>query len=339
MSENQEPTPTPSPTRKILALLALGLTAALAAWLLGGRTRALSEVPAEEEIAAAVAVLGSDIQSGDLVRVHPYWFTAPNEAIGRVASTARTPFAGLDPRGHTDPLHLLRFDRLWVLAAYRDRETPTAEILGVDLPVLKTLEPGPHLRLSLLQLPTDGIVYDLLAHLGDATVVRGKRRCTWDGKELRHRCHEQSWKDVWIGRKEVGDALRLCIYAEPHPANTPLRITFPGVPLDGPLVLHSGFSIEGARRTDGADTRVRVSVGDELAAEWTEPKNDFTWRRTVLPPRSGSHDVTIEMEAPEVGWRQLCLDGAVLSEEGSRFVSASEPRGPVVIQRLDPPSP
>jgi len=233
------------------------------------------------------------------------------------------PWLAFDLRGHPDPLHLLRFRRLWVIAAYealgRD-PAEESELLGLPLEPVAQRDDLPRLRVSLYELPAEGIRYDLLQRLGDAEVIRDGRRCRWEPAQLTQRCGGAAWRDVFVAVKDVGDATRQVVYAEPHPANVPLTIRYPAVPLDGPLVFHSGMSIEGTRRTAGADTRVRLLVDGSVAAEWIEPKNDYVWRRTVVPARGGSHDVTIEIRAPEVGWRQLCFDGAVLTPDGARLL-------------------
>jgi hypothetical protein len=313
--------PTAGRAVRLAAVAALAGLVAASAWLLTGPGRAAARVPTASAEQAAAAHVAAGWREGDVVRIDPYWYTGPRQQLAESLPGAEFPWFGFDLRSHPDPLHLLRFRRLWVIAAYEalDRDA-AAESAYLGLPLVPVAERRdlPDLRVSLYELPADGLRFDLLRQLGDAEVVRQGQPCRWNAHELAHRCGAQTWRDVFVAVKDVGDATRQVIYAEPHPANTPLTIRYPAVPMDGPLVFHSGFSIEGTRRTAGADTRVRLLVDDEVAADWIEPRNAYVWRETVLPARGGTHALTVEISAPEVGWRQLCLDGAVLTPEGAR---------------------
>lgn len=306
-------------TARLAAVATVAVLVAASAWLLAEPERAESRVPTDAAQNAAATRVAEGFRDGDVVRVHPGWFTGPRRGLAERLPDAVFPWWNLDLRGHVDPLHLLRYRRLWVIAAFEDLDDDDPTTIGLPLGSIDRWD-GERVRVSLYDLPPSPIRYDLLRRLGDAEVRRGARRCRWDAAALRHRCGEQTWKDVAVAVKEVGDATRQVVYAEPHPANTDLTITYPGVPMEGTLLLHTGFSIEGARRTSGADARVQVLVDGTVVADWVEPKNEFVWRATTLAGDGGSHAVTIRVSAPDVGWRQLCYDGAVVSAEGARLL-------------------
>lgn len=309
------------PTNKplIVAVTTVAALVALAAWLLTGPFRARGVVPTEDEVAQAASRVVRGFQPGDVVRFEPYWFTAPRRAIEQGVPPSPFPHDTFDFSGHPDPLHLLRFQRLWTVAAFSAVDQDDAAHVGLPLALRETWQAEGPVRVSLYDLPRDGLRYDLLRRLGDAIVVRKGKRCTWDDEALRHRCHEQDWKDVYVALRDAGDAIRQCIHAEPHPAKSLLTLTWPEVPLDGALLLHTGFTQSAVRRTDGADTRVRLLLDGEVKADWTEPKNDYVWRETWLAGDGGTHEVQVEISAPEVGWRQLCIDGGVVSPSALAF--------------------
>ena len=309
---NAAPNGSPTKTNPLLSLALLAALVGLSAWLLVGPRAALERVPTTDDCEEAAAIVRKGLRDGDVVRIHPWWFTAPRRELARGLPAFSALDGPLDLRGRPDPLHLLRYRRLWVIAAYGAKAADDAEAVGLPLSELERWSVGNRVRVALYDLPPSAIRYDLLRSLSAAVVRRGRRTCAWQTDRARHHCGEQPWKDVFLARKEVGDATRTCVYAEPHPADTVLTIRYAKVPMDGTLVLHTGFSIEGARRTDGAGTRVRLLLDDRVVADWIEPKNDFVWRRTTVAGDGGVHDVVLEISAPAVGWRQLCYDGAVV---------------------------
>ncbi len=325
LEPHHEPCPQASSSRRrpiILATVVVLLFAA-SAWLLWSPSRDQRRIPTEEDVALAAAIIGEGFREGDLLRIEPWWMTGPRRellaAIGHPADIDN-PLFPLDLRGHPDPLHLLRFERVWLVKAYSARATPGSRLLPIATKEIESHDISPRLRVSLHEIRERPLVYDLLLNLDQAVVHRGERFCPWQASRERHHCGEEAWKDVYPTLKEVGDSSRQCILAEPHPAGEPLRITYPEVPREGRLVLKSGFSIEGVRREAGADTEVRLLVDDVEVRSWIEPKNDFVWRETEVvwdsspenEPAPSHSVVTIEIKAPAIGWRQLCLDGGVL---------------------------
>jgi hypothetical protein len=91
---------------------------------------------------------------------------------------------------------------------------------------------------------------------------------------------------------------------------------FEKVPLSNSILLRSGLTLEAARRAEGSDVTVVVTVNGEERLQWQEPRNGWKWTDHWVDTQSMkgvTGTIQIDVTALEEEFRDVCLDGYILS--------------------------
>jgi len=103
---------------------------------------------------------------------------------------------------------------------------------------------------------------------------------------------------------EVGFAPHRCLQISPQPG-TPLRITFPQLPLGRELVGYVGIADVFTRRDVRSPGRLEVEIAGQIVAS-AEPGVDDGWVRFAAATRPGPADVVFIARARDPG-RRICF--------------------------------
>lgn len=277
-----------------------------------------ARVARRDDWAEALAFVREEHEAHDLVVAAPDWADPLlREAAGDLIDR---PMAG---RSDT-----AAYGRLWVVSirGHRAPEQPEGE------PELARAFGRVHV--ARWTLPAPSVLYDFVAHVGEARVVRREngvdlpcRTLTALGNTMgglqagpvegapRHLCDAQRpW--LWVGPTTTMDLeLRGRHCVSTHAAGTePIVITYDDVPLGETIVLHGGLWWERERWRNGSDVEVVVRLDGEEIGRMTHRDGDG-WKRmeAAIPEgrRGGSGAVAVEVSsAGDPNFRAFCWAGS-----------------------------
>ena len=283
-------------------------------------TASTSDNPTVEEWQAAAAIIQGEFQSGDGVRIHPIWRRDGAARIVPLDRRMNEPSGVIDLSQPPDPLFVSRHRRVWLVSAMGRNDRPVG---WDDLVEEFSTRVSDSMTVSRYATPRSPILMDLLTQVPLARVERvqeGKplRKCTWRDKA--HRCNGRPWEDVTVVFAMVGGAPRRCIKLHPYPNNGLVRIVFEKQTLGQSLLFRSGITLEAARRKEGSDATVIVSLDGQESLRWTEHRNGWAWtsHRIDTADKAGTlADISIDVHALDEQFRDVCLDGYILSDAAS----------------------
>jgi hypothetical protein len=214
-----------------------------------------------------------------------------------------------------DPLELGAFRRLWLVSAFGrdDAEAPP----GATLEDTTTFPGG--LISQLYSLPESPVRARLIDALKSAQVQRfgpnvARRDCRWMGD--RHACRGRPWEDVTVAIHEVGGAPRTCFVLHPYPSGGTVVVRFPAVTLDAGVIIRAGFTLDATKSDQGSDATLRVTLDDTVVLERVAPRNLWAFVPSFIDTasrRGQKAELTIEVTAAREDFRDLCVDGFVVS--------------------------
>jgi hypothetical protein len=272
--------------------------------------------PTRADWLAARDHIRQEFRPGDGIRVEPVWMREGASIVAPLDPKTSEPPSTIDLTTPADPYFVVRHKRLWLVSAL-DRNALPSSWEGVTLQGRTTI--GDSLVVSRYGAPTSPIETELLSLLSTANVVRlapgqPPRQCNW--REGTHKCRGRSWEDVRIRFAEVAGSPRRCIVLHPYPDGGTLRLSFDEVPLSNSILLRSGLTLEAARRAEGSDVGVVVTVNGEERLQWQEPRNGWKWADHWVDTQSingMTATIQIDVTALEEEFRDVCLDGYILS--------------------------
>jgi hypothetical protein len=278
--------------------------------------------PRYEQWLEARDVIKADFRDGDGIRVEPIWLREGAAIVSTMDEPLGQPPTFVDLSEPPDPMFGAKHGRIWLVSAMGRTDVPHylknaavgfEQKVGDDLLIRRFDMDGTLLRVDLLdRLPTARI---------ERRAPDGKRRfCTWKKQARHHHCHGHSWENSKVDLYEVGGAPRRCLNLHPSPDRGIVSVTFPKVPLSAGIWIHTGFPLEAARREEGSDALVVIRVDGQEKARRVEPKNGWSWTGTWVDTSDADGtraDVTIEVSADNVSYRNLCMDGYIVSERPS----------------------
>ncbi|MBT9554739.1 MAG: hypothetical protein IV100_01865 [Myxococcales bacterium] len=274
--------------------------------------------PTDAEWSAVTAHIGSRIEPGDALRVHPFWLReggAISDAIQASLGANAERALPVDFSVPLDPLELGAFRRLWLVSAFGrdDAEAPPGATLEDT-----TAFPG-GLTAQLYALPESPVRLRLIDALTSAQVQRfgpnvAKRDCRWMGD--RHACRGRPWEDVAVAVHEVGGAPRTCFVLHPYPSGGTVVVRFPAVTLDAGVIIRAGFTLDATKSDQGSDATVRVKLDGAVVLDRVAPRNLWAFVPSFIDTasrRGQKADLAIEVTAVREDFRDLCVDGFVVS--------------------------
>ena len=294
----------------VVVLIGLVALAAITLWI------TLDPGPSEPNQAQwkeAASVIADEFKPGDGIRVHPFWLVDSAAVLSGISNEGYRPGI-IDLTLPPDPMFVARHKRLWVVSALGRSDIPAPS--GLEHSFQKQSDGLIEIRRYNIP-PLTGFV-DLMTLLPKATVVRyggrsKKRACHWNGSM--HNCNGRNWENIKIEHKHVGGSPRRCIVLHPYPNRATVALTFPSVKLAGGLLFRAGFTLEAARRDEGSDTSLKITLNDAVVHERVEPKNSWRWKSVWIDTtdqRGKNGVITFEVSAEKEAWRELCIDGYVL---------------------------
>ncbi len=267
----------------------------------------------EADWARAAARVRAEFREGDLIVAAPHWADPlVREQLGDLIT--------LEAAGRSD---LAQYDRVWALSirGHRPAEAPD-EVPELDELIGKV-------RVLRWRLSRGNVLYDFSEHVRDASVslVRddSETPCRFQSSGRpsggglgagaitaaeRHVCDPQRpW--LWVGNTVLDDLElrpRYCIWQ--HPAGpSPIRASFPDVPLGEQLVLYGDIYYEHERNLEHGPIDVVVRVDGEEIGRMIHRDGDG-WKRMVASTRTRSGAergvVTIEVSAENPHLRSFC---------------------------------
>lgn len=274
--------------------------------------------PTAQQWRAARDVIQKDFETGDGIRVHPFWLREAAAVLGTVRGRSDLQ-TWVDVSIPPDPMFSARHERLWVVSALGRTDATVPE--GAERELSEKVAPG--LLVERYRLPASPIARDLITELASATVERfgprtKRRRCTWRKETGQHDCRGRGWENVSLRLEEAGGAPRRCIVLHPYPDGATVSITWSGVTLGAGVLVRSGLTLESARNEKGSRTTLRVEVDGETLGSHVHEQSSWEWSPTWVPTadRAGEEvELTLAVHAPNEKFRDLCVDAYVLSSE------------------------
>ena len=299
-----------------------------AGWMTANRWQRGRQSPNDQTMQQVERIVSAEVRPGDAVTFAPSWLASQRWRLERSWSAAGADFTtSWVPSALDDPFELDGFKRLWALTAYDAGGAPEVGVALRD----ERLKGG--LRLQLFELPRSQTVYDFKAHISDAKMVRvGPKpkqliNCRVVGR--RQICGPKWWHEVYVKLQEAGGGRHRCVFVQPHPDGATVKMTWSKLPLAKVLEGRLGNRLWAVRHREGTPVTFRVRVGRRVRHEETLAIDDNTWHRwrVELTEAERAKPVTLEFQAKQVAWRQLCFDarlsGAV---EGSAEQGAPRDR-------------
>lgn len=275
-----------------------------------GHAVIVARVPAWRDFRAAAAYVREQVGAGDVIIASPAW---SDPLVRRSLGDRITPAMA----GRSD---LAPFEHLWAVTirGHRPPEAPdgapTVEhefgrvrVLGWDM------GPSP-------------VVYDLVEHVGDASVSMVRRGveqpCPW--RRLAKRggglgagpavpaerfvC-DPVRPNLWVAATVLEDLdlqPRYCVWQHPQGAE-PIRVRYDDVPLGDRIVLYAGLYSEDERMEEHGPVHVVVKVDGRPMGRMVH-RDGEGWKRMEVSTQSlGSRGtVTIETTAANPSRRSLC---------------------------------
>lgn len=256
-----------TPPRTWLAIPVVVLVL-VAIWEIIATLRAPAGVPGDGAWDAAAKVVRANHQKGDLIVFAPDWV----DPVGRLHLGD---LVSIDDVARMDAA---KYGRIWELSIRDARSPDTAGLTPVDVTVrdgisIRRFERAPAVVLA-----------DLRDLVGTAKIEGGR---------------------ATLELVEVGFAPHRCIQAVPGRPSTPLRITFPAVPLGSELVGYVGIADVFTRRDVRDPGHLEVEIGGTTVASVTAGVDDG-WARFAATTTPGTADVTILVRSRAAG-RLVCF--------------------------------
>lgn len=274
--------------------------------------------PSDTEWSAVTAHIQSRLEPGDALRIHPFWLRdggAITDGIQASLGPSAERALPVDFSVPLDPLELGAFRRLWLVSAFGrdDAEAPP----GATLEDTTTFQGG--LTAQLYVLPESPVRLRLIDALKSAEVQRfgpgaAKRDCRWLGG--RHSCRGRPWEDVTVSVQEVGGAPRTCFVLHPYPSGATVAVRFPGLTLDAGVIVRAGFTLDATKSDQGSDAILRVKLDDAVLLDRVAPRNLWSFVPSFIDTanrRGQKADLTIEVTAEREDFRDLCVDGFIVT--------------------------
>jgi hypothetical protein len=276
-----------------------------------------ARVAPRSEWGEALAAVRAEWQERDAVVVAPRWADPLlREAAGDLIDR--------EMAGHSD---LAAYQRLWVVSirGHRSSEAPS------EAPEL-TRDFG-RVHVERWTLPPPSVLYDFVAHVGEAHVTRRERgqdlpcrTITSMGQTMgglsngpietapRHLCDPgRPW--LWVGATTTMDLElrgRHCI-SQHAQGSEPISTSYDDVPLGHSVVLHGGIWWERERWRNGGDLEVVVRLDGEEIGRMTHHDGDG-WKRmeAAIPEsrRGGRGRISIDVSAENPEFRAFCWAGS-----------------------------
>jgi hypothetical protein len=299
------------PSRLWWAVVAIGLVEVLGQLVIEAR------VAPRDEWTQALASVREQWHEHDAVIVAPRWADPLlREAAGDLVDR--------EMAGHSD---LAAYDRLWVVSirGHRSDEAPEG--------APELTEDFGRVRVERWDLPTPSVLYDFVAHVGEAQVTRRAngedlpcRTLTSMGSTQgglsngpiegapRHLCDpSQPW--LWVGATTTMDLDlrgRHCV-SQHAQGSDPITTSYDDVPLGRSIVLYGGIWWERERWRNGGDVEVVVRLDGEEIGRVTHHDGDG-WKRmeaSVPEARVGTRGrVSIDVMAADPMFRAFCWAGS-----------------------------
>jgi len=302
--------------KRWLVLGVMGGTLIVSVIALFHATASTSDNPTVDDWRAAASLIHSQLEPGDGIRVEPVWRRDGAAHVVPMDQNNGELSGMVDLSIPADPMFVARHRRLWLVSAMGRDVRPDGWEDLVEEHRTQISEDMAVVRFSASQTP---ILTDLLTQVPLARVERvedGKplRKCTWRNKV--HRCNGRAWEDVSVIFAEVGGSPRRCIKLHPYPHNGLVRIIFDEQTLGNSLLVRSGITLEAARRSEGSDATVVVSIDGSERLRWIEPRHGWDWTPHWIDTSDmAGHTARISLDvyAEQEEFRDVCLDGYILS--------------------------
>jgi hypothetical protein len=220
-------------------------------------------VASDADWAAAAAEVRAGFQPGDLIVFAPAW----SDQVGRSHLGDLMP---LDMVGRSDDA---KYRRIWEVSIRGARAPETRPLNAV-----KRSEHG-RVAVALYEKPATGVAYDFTRHFADARVTNPAEPRTM----------------------EIDYQPRRGILA-PLQQGRPTVLEWTGVPEARQLVGWVGLHDYYARKNADGPIRLALFI-DGKPAKTVEARNADGWKRFALDLPPGTHDVRVELSAPNVAWR------------------------------------
>ena len=296
----------------VLMVAVMVVVGGLALWI---AVAPVPPAPTADEWRLARDHIKKDFRDGDGIRVHPFWLRDAAAVLGTVQGDRRRP-GFVDVSFPPDPLFAAQHDRLWVVSALGRDDAPVPA--GAELRAEDEVAPG--LVVGLYDMPPSPVTFALVDHLSEASVERFgprkiRRTCKWKGGK--HRCRGRHWEDVEVVTREAGGSPRRCFVLHPYPDGGTVSIRWKDVKLGAAIVVRSGLTLDAARNERGSPMRLELLVDGHTVASRQHGHHDwdFAETRADTSDRDGQRaEITIEVTARQEDYRDLCVDGYVLSE-------------------------
>ncbi len=241
------------------------LLIALSLWEVWATRHDARAVPDDAAWHAAAARVRSAYQPGDLIVFAPAWA----DPIGRWQ------LGDLIPIAAAARMDAARYGRIWELAIRGAHAPETAGLVAAQADDVAGIAVRRYERAPAI------VVADVLDRVAGVTGARPQ-----------------------LVLAEVGFAPHRCLQVSPTPG-TPLRITFPALPLGRTLVGYVGIADVFTRRDVRSPVRLEVEIAGQVIAS-AEAGVDDGWVRFAADTAAGAADVTFIGHARDPG-RLLCF--------------------------------
>ena len=243
------------------------LLVVISLWEVCAARRDAASVPGDAAWHAAAEQVRAGYRPGDLIVFAPDWI----DPVGR------SQLGDLIPLEIAARMDAAQYGRIWEVAIRGARSTDTTGISAADTEdhdgvVVRRYERAPAIVMS-----------DVLERLATATTTGARPT---------------------LELAEVGFAPHRCLQVSPVPG-TPLRITFPQLPLGKELVGYAGIADVFTRRDVRSPGRLDVELAGKVIASATAGVDDG-WVRFAAATPPGAADVTFVVHATEAN-RRICF--------------------------------
>jgi hypothetical protein len=256
-----------SPRPSPIAVVPALLLVVISLWEVCAARRDAASVPGDGAWHAAAQQVRAGYRPGDLIVFAPDWI----DPVGR------SHLGDLIPLEMAARMDAARYGRIWEVAirGARSPDTaglPAAETEDHDGVVVRRYERAPAI-----------VVGDVVERLATATTTGARPT---------------------LELAEVGFAPHRCLQVSPAPG-TPLRITFPQLPLGHELVGYAGIADVFTRRDVRSPGRLDVELAGKVIASATAGVDDG-WVRFAAATPPGAPDVTFVVRATDAN-RRICF--------------------------------
>lgn len=299
----------PSPLRRTVTLVELGLVALAALFSIWFYATKPSRLPRQAEYEQAVKAIREGLQTGDAVAVLPAWADRVRGMLPGV------PFLAVPDLAKAD---LSRVRRLWLLEL---PSLPRAEVANREREATATLKADGEAqkfgRVELKRFTNPGFHeprFDFTEEVGRAQVyldIPGRRiDCALDG--TLHRCG----RGPTVGHewREIDFAPQRCVGANPVGRGIPLVVEYPDALLSGKLDVLAAVTGEMAwRHTPGlTPVDLAVAIDGQPVAQLTVPVGTVPPQKLAIDTSrfdpAQPHDVRFAVTTSNPQDREFCFD-------------------------------